>query len=119
MYIELDCGILRNEAHKLVGFEVTAKPETHSEEFCQEFRKAIGNRQQTKADITVREGKLCFINPAGKCKECSIPIPGDVVQELSDLLEQQGDFKNKELTISNSPLSLTQGFRICVKTTPL
>ena len=116
MNFEMDMEVRRTKDGKLIGFEVVPQPHMESEMFCTSFPKALLNREQSGADITIRDGRLHLIHPTCRFKgECIFEVSHEDARELNDLLELQGAFAGKELVISDAPLSLTGGFQIHVK----
>ena len=120
MVFEMDLEILRDSSGRLLGLEVVPRPHTESEGFCSEFPKAILNRTDTQADVVVKDGRLHLVNQKSRFKgECSFELSSNDARELDELLESKGQFKGEKLSIDRPAFSLTGGFRICRKTTPI
>ena len=120
MVFQMELEILRDNSGRLLGFEVVPQPHTESEWFCSEFPEDILNRTDTQVDIVVKDGRLHLVNQKSKFKgECSFELSLNDARELDELLESKGQFKGEKLSINRPAFSLTGGFRICRKTTPI
>lgn len=109
MNYEIDVEVTKNDAGRINGVKLSAKPHTESIDFCASFPKALF--RDGTADIAFEGNKIVFKHP--KCD-----FPGEFSAELDQAdIEELKDVISPERTISLEQWSAWGGggFRLYVK----